>query len=101
MKRNRKIFQKFLIIAVSSFLLFQPTLNDPCVIAEIAIFYPAPAFEIAHWEALFSQARQSNYQGLLIVPSLMSILITDPINQLSHQNSSVLIPRQQSISLRC
>jgi hypothetical protein len=101
MKSNRKIFQKFLLIVVSSFLLFQPALNDPCVIAEIAIFYPAPAFEIAHWEALFSQARQSNYQGLLIVPSLMSILIPDLINQVSRKTSSVLIPPQQSISLRC
>jgi hypothetical protein len=100
LKRSKKIIQKFLLIAVSSFLLVQPTLNDPFVIAEIAIFYPAPAYEVAHWETLFSHARQSNYQGLLKVPSLMSILVTDPINQVSRQTSSS-IPRQQSISLRC
>jgi hypothetical protein len=101
LKRSKKIIQRFLLIAVSSFLLLQPTLNDPYVIAEIAIFYPAPAYEVAHWEALFSQARQSNYLGLLNTFLSASLLITDPFNQVFHQPLSPLISRQQSISLRC
>jgi hypothetical protein len=101
LKRSKKIIQKFLLIAVSSFLLFQPTLNDPCVIAEIAIFYPTPAYEVAHWEALFPQARQNNYQGLLNISLPIYFFITDPFNQVSHQLSSPFIPHQQSINLRC
>jgi hypothetical protein len=101
MKRSRKPIQKFLLIFFSAFLLLQPVLEEPQAIAEIAIFYLAPAFEVAHWEALFAQDRQSNYQELLNVSFLMSVSIAGPFSQISHHAFSAFTPRQQSISLRC
>jgi hypothetical protein len=101
MKRSQKRIQKVLLIAVSSFLLLQPALNEPDVIAEIAIFYPAPAFEHAHWETLFSQNHQGKYQGISNVSLLMSFMITDPFNRNFHLTFSPFISLQQCITLRC
>ncbi len=99
-KRQKEIY-KFILVAVSFFLLVQPALNEQHAMSETAIFYPAPAFEHAHWASLVFEGRQGSYQWPLIVSSLVSLPITALLAPAARQNISDAVSRELSSILRC